>query len=118
MYIQKCKRCGITISDESKFDGLCENCYQRRMERVNNAVSNNNNSENANKIGIIIIIAIIIIVVILPIISLISSSNQDAEIRKQKELREFNKQLHQDTSTWNTEQKDRYDSFTEWNSTN
>ena len=47
-----------------------------------------------------------------------SSSKKDAETRKQRELREFETQLKQDPSTWNKEQRKRYDDFIEWDMQN
>lgn len=100
--IVKCKKCRSDVSDKAK---QCPHC--------GNVINTNSNDTSSFIIGLIFIGIIVFIVM-----SIGSSVKQDAEYRKQRELREFNTQLHQDPSTWDKEQRDRYDSFIKWDSDN
>lgn len=108
-----CKKCGRNIGfGEYSYNGECENCNKGISRNVNNTYNNNNDTSGC--IFGLIFIGIIIFI----IMSIGSSVKQDAERRKQKELREFDTQLHQDPSTWDKKQQDRYDSFMKWDSNN
>ncbi len=85
------------------------------MESQNNKTTIT--SENDDTSGCIFALIFIGIIVFI-IISISSSAKKDAEARKQRELREFNNQLNQDPSSWNKEQRDRYNSFIEWDMQN
>lgn len=109
-----CSKCGRKIGwSEYSYNGECENCYKGIVPTVQQdkvKTNSNNNNDTSGCIFGLIFIGIIIFIIMF----ICSSAKQDAERRKQKELREFNTQLHQDPSTWDKEQRDRYDSFTKW----
>jgi len=109
-----CKKCGRQIGfGEYSYNGECENCHKGTSRNTQQ-----NSVNNQNNIGSMIVTFVIILIIVLPIILMFSSSKQDAERRKQKELREFDSQLHQDPSMWDKKQQDRYDSFMKWDSNN
>ena len=107
-----CKKCGRKIGfGEYSYNGECENCNKGISTNLtNNAKNTTNNDDTSGCIFGFIFIAIIIFIVIL----IGNSVKQDTQKRKEKGLREFNTQLHQDPSTWDKKQQDRYDSFTKW----
>ena len=70
---------------------------------------NNNDETTGCVIGVIVIVIIIFI-----IIGIGNSVKNDTKARNQREVNEFNKQMQQDPSTWNKEQRDRYNDFIEW----
>lgn len=104
MAMIKCYKCGKQVSDKAR---NCPHCGN-----IINYDKLSNNNENL-VVGLIVIGIIAFI-----IFSIGNSVKKDAESRKQRELREFNSQLHQDPSTWDKEQRDRYDSFIEWDMQN
>ncbi len=103
----KCYKCGNQVSDKARNCSHCGNI-------INYEKLHNNNVNIFLAIIVIVIVSFIIFIVM----SIRNSIKQDAEYRKQRELREFNTQLHQDPSTWNKEQRDRYDSFIKWDMQN
>lgn len=111
----QCKYCckNISVSEFNSNKGYCKKCYEERYHKKNKY-----NTERNSTILAYIFMAIPVLIIILIISSIVIGSKQDAERRKQKELMEFNTQLHQDPSTWDKEQRDRYDSFTKWDSKN
>ena len=112
-----CNKCGRKINfGEYSYNGECENCHKRFDSNIQHYTTPNN-SNNSDTYGCIFGVIIIVIVLFI-VMSIANSVKQDSEHRKQEELREFNTQLHQDPSTWNKEQRDRYDSFIKWDASN
>lgn len=105
-----CKKCHKKVSKYGfYYKNLCRDCYEKSL-----GMGKQNNIHRNEDISSFIIGLIFIGIIIFIIMSIGSSAKQDAERRKQRELREFDTQLHQDPSTWDKEQQDRYDSFTKW----
>lgn len=100
----------MASDEELKAMGI-KQANNQNTKKIN--YTTNNNDTSGFVFGLIFIGIIIFIVM-----SIGSSVKQDAERRKQKELREFDTQLHQDPSTWDKKQQDRYDSFMKWDSNN
>lgn len=58
----------------------------------------------------LIVILVIIVVISLIIVGCENISKQSTQLETQK----FENQMHQDPNTWNKEQRDRYNDFTNW----
>ena len=80
-------------------------------------MENNNTNRNDDTSGCIFGLIFIGIIIFI-IMSIASSVKNDSEARKQRQLREFESQMRQDPTTWDKEQRDRYDSFIEWDMQN
>lgn len=103
MALIKCCKCGKQVSSKAK---KCPHCGN-----IINSKNNENLMTGIVAIGIILFIVFIIT-------SIGNSVKKDAEARKQTQLREFESQMRQDPTTWDKEQRDRYDSFTKWDMQN
>lgn len=110
----KIKYCGRKIGfGEYSYKGECEQCYKGMSKVTQYTVD-----KYSISYGMLIVMGIIFLVFLLPIIWIFGGSQKSAEERKEKELKAFEKQLKQDPSTWTKEERDRYNSFIEWDMQN
>lgn len=94
----KCVKCGAEVQGNHMY---CRKC-----------ASQMNNISNTPKKVIITIIIIAAIILVFKGCAWMVQTNSDYNTSKEEDA--FQQQMSQDPSTWNQEQKDRYNDFSNW----
>lgn len=98
------KNSNITLS--SGDTPHCPTCKSTDVEKISEV--NKKNNSNLGKNILIIVLGVILLIIVC--VSFDSCSRQQEQLENQK----FKDQMKQDPSTWNKEQKNRYNDFVEW----
>lgn len=103
----KCPKCGTELPSNSEFCNKCGN-------KIISTVNTNPKSTKNKTIGCLITFAVLIILIIIGFKACCNWVNESSEATRAHESAEFQKQMNQDPSTWNKEQRDRYNNFANW----